>query len=330
MTRPTNRALNAALATFGVICPAAAPAQNPLSLSGGTTSYTSRAGVVGAVELFSTYGMREIRGAVPGAVLGQFTSARVVVQDQAGVTPAGFDFVLGSSPTTLTVVSNLTLPPSTQSGPVAWGFTVTFAAYSPQPGGDVVAGVRLPAAPQWTSDGLSVHQSADQTNPQAPQHSFARDVATGVVQTTQDASWRMSLELDEPVAEAGVFLARGLSSYGRSGLYPDHLSTGGRGLVVRVHDAQHPGSQYVVFAAPGGFGAPYSQPAVIDGLVHLNLVGSIPWVIAAGAIRSQPDDMEVLPLGMALPGDVVLQAVSLRPGAGGVGLVTSTAIAVRP
>lgn len=126
---------------------------------------------------FDSRSMRDwmLDPADPLGALFRPTAVRFTIQDQVGVTPEQFQVVAfnedpqaanfpDTNPTGAGVwfrTTNLSLPPSTSTGAVAWSITVTLPATTPpSPKGDKWVGVSLLLAPTsagpWPLDGTSL------------------------------------------------------------------------------------------------------------------------------------------------------------------------------
>jgi hypothetical protein len=117
----------------------------------------------------------------------QISQAVFNIQDQTGATPESYQYQVRAndsampgqpdmSPAGLLGSSALTPVQFPGGGIVALGVTLSFsppislpAAGAPGvPAGDIYVGLELPAAPLWTSDGISIHMSAGSGGPTAP------------------------------------------------------------------------------------------------------------------------------------------------------------------
>lgn len=162
------------------------PAQTPNDLGftrGFTTSYTDRCGANTIVaDVLNHFDGRDYRDWVldpadPTGATFKFNTMKFVVQDQVGTTsesftvvgyhedPANPDFPDGGANGRWFTGGPFTLPASTNTGPVAWLYTITFPAMPQAPKGDkwLGVGLTLPASGNWPADGTSVHVTWDRT-----------------------------------------------------------------------------------------------------------------------------------------------------------------------
>jgi len=179
---------------------ASAQAQNVLGFSAGNnTSFTTRLGANNIDgDALNHYDTRDYQdwmldpADATGATM-KFTSLRVIVQDQVGVTPEQFTIVGYTEDPAVADYPNptatwfrtgaITLPASTLTTPVAWIYTVTPAAIPAVPKGDAWIGVGLFLAPvgtTWPTDGLSTHATYDRP---ATVTTGARDLASTLIST---------------------------------------------------------------------------------------------------------------------------------------------------
>jgi hypothetical protein len=161
---------------------ASVQAQNVLGFSAGqNTTYTDRCGATNiegdAVNHYDTRDYQDclLDPADPTGATMKFTSVRVIVQDQIGTTPDSFTFVgytedplvpdFPNPAATWFRTGGINLPASTNTGPVAWIYTITIAVPAVAKG-DFWLGVGMflpPVGTTWPTDGLSTHTTWGRT-----------------------------------------------------------------------------------------------------------------------------------------------------------------------
>lgn len=190
----------------------------------GPSAFTSRGNLgTGAGELlqgFPTAHHRGIGEQAGGCLLQGF---RLVMQDQESSTAATYEIVIrggsgtGGPTTQLARVGPLSLPPG-GGGAAAWRVTTSFQTPITLPGCDqfFAAGVALPAAPSWNTDGLSARiEISSNAHARAISHAW-QTTAAGTQRLTTASSWMFELRTDASLLQIGA----GTDRYGLEGIFP--------------------------------------------------------------------------------------------------------------
>lgn len=197
--------------------------QQAFGLTNGST-FTSRGSLgTGAGELQQGFPSAHHRGIGEQTAGCVIQAVRATVQDQNSATTENYEVVVragtdNSGPTAQIVrVGPLSLPPG-NGGAIAYQVTTTFQSAIVLPGCDqfFAAGVALPAAPNWTADGLSIRlHPAPQTHSRAQSHAWEINT-TATTRLAQPASWGIELLTDAAVLQMG----NGVGNYTMEGIFP--------------------------------------------------------------------------------------------------------------
>lgn len=276
--------------------------------------------------------------------MSRITALHYVLQDQRAATRESYEVgVKGADPLApsqvdptndLVRVGPLSTPPSTLSSPVAWIFTATLATpFDGVPTREPMwVFVDLPSAPNWTTDGLTVHESrwagtaiptdtpnsrattiplvhtVDQTAIRggtaprlAVQSSVAHLVRLGFV--TPGSTLRVGSDVDPSLQVCPN------PNYGAGGIYPDHGPARRDGLALRFEDANTDGSAVTVLATFGGATSrpPIPMSTVVNGGVGSVYLSMPPLDIAFAVGRTGPPgilETIVFPWPLITPGPV--------------------------
>ncbi|MEZ5963441.1 MAG: hypothetical protein R3F56_06295 [Planctomycetota bacterium] len=301
--------LLAALAAASV--PLHAQTPNIFEIYSGCTNFTSR-GSIGSnageyllqvpATHFSGLGHDPTGGST---ILAGF---RYTTQDQNGVTPETYSMVMRgdtagtpdcSAAGLLLTTGNLTTPPNTTVGAIAWVITLTFT--TPSTAMPLCAtfyqGGQFPAAPGWTpgTDGQSLHivdyALGDTAAPTAPSLSW-NCLGGAPVQPNFQETVRVDALVQSAVLNMGsvdpttiVTCLQGLNnrSFGAGGLWPYCTGSAGPrndGIDCRVRDATSAGGVFALFLGSnvGCPGVPLG--GIANGALYLNPSGGFVQVVS--------------------------------------------------
>jgi len=307
----------------GLLAPAAT-AQNQLHHYDGTTNFTSR----GSAPADSKVLLQRIPGD-QACGTAQVSGAFFFIQDQDTATPESYQYQVRRSDS-----ANPGQPDMTPSGllgssaviPVqfpgtgiaAMSVTISFKPAIPVPsgapgvpGGDFYAGIELPAAPLWTSDGISLHMSGgmggpitpgEQQNPNAPGYTgiagqaglaweFNLNPLSGpqgpnTVPNLPNRAWDLRTRFVEGVTQGfawnpAVFTGTGNSTpgdpglnpnFGYAGIWPDMLRVPGPdGFGFRFRLTAPAGSPACLLVGVSAEPAPIAIPGVFGSLCTVAL-----------------------------------------------------------
>jgi hypothetical protein len=322
------------LGVSGVLLAPAALAQNELHHYDGTTDFTSRGTLFGDPGIL----MQRIPGDQACGTT-QISQAIFNIQDQSAPTPETYQYqvrandpampgqpdmsaagLLGSS-----AVITVQFP---GGGIAAMGVALTFtppislpAAGAPGvPAGDIYVGLELPAAPLWTSDGISLHMSTGTGGPTSPGEQqnpngigytgtpgvaglawefnlnpFSGNLFPYPIPNFPNRAWDLRTRFVEGVTQSYAWnpmvfngAPAGLNpNFGYAGIWPDMLRVPGPdGFGFRVRSTQPAGASAFLLVGATTQPSPVSFPLINGSLCMVPffdvILGPTPTVLVGG------------------------------------------------
>ncbi|MCB9919678.1 MAG: hypothetical protein H6832_14840 [Planctomycetes bacterium] len=312
-----------AILAFGAFFAVDGRAQNQILYSG-PKSYTSRGHLgTGDGELLQGFHAEQWRAlGEPDSTgkVGRIDALRAdSVQDQEQATQESFRWVLRSGdatagPTTgasgeLFVSGDIVLGPGVGTGPIAWSITTTLTTPIVVPSEAFFAvGIRLPASPFWSNDGLSLWATSQPTdgssNKQVDMAWQILGSASRATHPSEKRTWRVGFHQSAPALQLGHFSALRPLSYAQGGQFP---IAGTDGLALRILATGRDGQVGAVFIA-AKFATVFPVPGVGTWALEIPTFVSLP--VATGTITNgKLEQLPLLTIPSTLSGEFAFQGV---------------------
>jgi hypothetical protein len=305
------------LLAAALVC-ASIHSQNDISNYPLATNFTSRgSNGMGAGEILMGYHKESWRGiGQANAAMTEITKFTAQAQDQLLSTQEKYYWVVrrGTDVTgpflgkagEIYVSGVMSTPPSTSTA--IGQFTITHTPKTPikiPPENFFAVGLRLGAAPQWTTDGMSCHMAVGQKTPTntsgaeagTQQKDHAWDIlaaAKAATHPSMNRSYKITISVKNPAFQIGnVF--NGQANYGPGGLFPDMVvQSPPQGLAMRVL-AQGANGQIALVFISGSF-FPFQLPVFFGTRLYLHPTTLVGTPLNLGVVANNKAEAVTIPV----------------------------------